>query len=63
VNVAEHPAFGAIGIVDNRCHCAIAWITSVRMIGLRMIVLFPGGDFAAQRLLEKVVYPVRWRRG
>ena len=24
VNVAEYPTFGAIGIVDNRCHCAIA---------------------------------------
>ncbi|HSQ13637.1 MAG TPA: hypothetical protein VLM90_11475 [Candidatus Deferrimicrobium sp.] len=38
-------------------------LTSVRMISLRMIVVFPGGDFAAQRLLEKVVHPVRWRRG
>ncbi|MGZ8490146.1 MAG: hypothetical protein ACXWW4_16570 [Candidatus Binatia bacterium] len=37
-------------------------LTSVRTIGLRMIV-FPGGDFAAQRLREKVVHPVRWRRG
>ena len=60
---------GAVGLragVALRLMAAIMMMIALLREGesaLGMIVVVPGGVAFARRLLEKVVHPVRWRRG